>query len=98
MAAQATRFVSGFARYAWMVFAGLGAMFILLGIWPALFASHGQSRQYFLSFLLINVLWVLLAVFGLRRGERWAWYAIALWPAWLIALSWSGGCGGAVCG
>jgi hypothetical protein len=61
MAAQATRVVSDVAHYAWMVFAGLGAVFILLGIWPGLFESHGQTRQYFLSFLLINILWVLLA-------------------------------------
>jgi hypothetical protein len=88
--------VSGFARYAWLVFAGLGVLFILLGIWPALFGS-GPGRQFFISFILIHVFWILLAVYPLRHGERWAWYAMALWPLWLIALSWSGGCGRPIC-
>jgi len=22
---------------------------------------------------------------GLRRGQRWAWYAMALWPVWIGA-------------
>jgi hypothetical protein len=86
MATQTTRVVSGFARNAWTVFAGLGGLFILLGIWPTLYGGTAFVRQYFLNFMMINVLWVLLAVFGLRRGERWAWYAMALWPLWLIAL------------
>jgi hypothetical protein len=83
MATPTLRVLSGFARYAWTVFAGLGALFILLGIWPAIFSS-GVTRGYFLNFILINIFWVLLAVFGLRRGERWAWYATALWPLWLM--------------
>jgi hypothetical protein len=89
MAVQMTRALSGFARYAWTMFAGLGALFIILAIWPVLY-STGLSRGYFLNFILIHVLWVLLAVFGLRRGERWAWYAIALWPLWLILSAYYG--------
>jgi hypothetical protein len=83
MAVQMTRALSGFARYAWIVFAGMAALFILLAIWPALF-STGLTRGYFLNFILIHVFFGLLAVFGLRRGERWALYAMALWPLWLI--------------
>lgn len=89
MATQTTGVVSGFAHYAWTVFAGLGLLFILLGIWPALF-STGLARGYFLNFVLIHIFWVLLAVFGLRRGERWAWYAMALWPLWLILSAYYG--------
>ena len=92
MAVQMTRVLSGFARYAWTVFAGLGGLMVLLALWPAIFMA-GFTRQYFLAFILIHVLWILLAVFGLRRGERWAWYAMALWPLWLIVESWSSGCG-----
>lgn len=98
MAVQMTRAMSGFARHAWIVFVALGAFFILSAAWPATTSSTGVGRQYFLDFILIHVLFILIAVFGLRRGERWAWYAMALWPLWLIALSWSGGCGRAVCG
>lgn len=83
MATQTTRVASGLARHAWMVLAGLGVLFILLGIWPTVF-STGLARGYFLNFILIHVFFVLLAVFGLRRGERWAWYAMAIWPLWLI--------------
>ena len=89
MAAQATRVLSGFARYAWMVFVGLGALFILLDIWPVIFTT-GKARQFFIDFMLIHVFWILLAVFGLRRGERWAWYAMALWPLWIIFSSYYG--------
>jgi hypothetical protein len=97
MATQTTRVMSGLARHAWIVFAGVGVLMILLGLWPAIFGPPGIERQYALDFILIHVFWILFAVFGLRRGERWAWYAIALWPLWLIAESWSSGCGSFVC-
>jgi hypothetical protein len=38
-----------------------------------------------LNELLIGLFGVAIAVYGLRRGERWAWYAMLLWPLWLIA-------------
>jgi hypothetical protein len=98
MAVQLTRAMSGFARYAWTVFAGLGGLLILGPIWPAIFDPPSLNRQYNVDLILIQVCWVLLAVYPLRRAERWAWYAMALWPLWLIADAWFGGCGRAICG
>ena len=29
----------------------------------------------------------MIAVIPLRRRQRWAWYAMALWPVWIVAQS-----------
>ena len=84
MATQSIRAVSGFARHAWTVIAGLGALAVLLSLGAFLWGGTGE-RQTALGLILIHLLVVLIAVFGLRRGERWAWFALMLWPLWLIA-------------
>jgi hypothetical protein len=88
MATQSTRVVSGSARYAWTAFVGLGALMILLGVGDMFSAATSPSRENSLNELLIGLFGVAIAVYGLRRGERWAWYAMLLWPLWLIAQSW----------
>ena len=48
-------------------------------------ADTSPARENSLNELLIGLFGVAIAVHGLRRGERWAWYAMLLWPLWLIA-------------
>jgi hypothetical protein len=79
---------SGFVRYAWTVFVGLGALLVLLGVGDLIQNGTSLFREDSLNELLIGLFGVAIAVYGLRRGERWAWYAMLLWPVWLIAQSW----------
>lgn len=75
---------SRLVRYAWTVFVGLGALMILNGVGD-LFGAGSLNRENSLNELLIGLFGVVIAVYGLRRGERWAWYAMLLWPLWTIA-------------
>lgn len=98
MATAATRVRTGFGSYAWIVFVFLGLLLILLGV----FDLFGHSTmgvwtwsqetslklENSLNELLIGVFGVAIAVYGLRRGERWAWYAMLLWPVWTVAQNW----------
>jgi hypothetical protein len=46
----------------------------------------GQVRLGGAELLLIGLLSLAITVFGLRRGQRWAWVTMWLWPAWLVLL------------
>jgi hypothetical protein len=44
------------------------------------------------TLLSLGLLSALVCLTGLRRGERWAWYAMWIWPLWLalaVYLTWS---------
>jgi hypothetical protein len=43
----------------------------------------GQVRGGGAQLLLIGLLTLAITMFGLRRGQRWAWLTMWLWPAWL---------------
>jgi hypothetical protein len=98
MATETTRARSGFGSYAWTVFVGMGVLLMLSGL-VGLFGhpSHGVwvwsletslKRENSLNELLIGLFGVVIAVNGLRHGERWAWFAMLLWPVWIIAQNW----------
>ena len=36
--------------------------------------------------LVLGLLSLAVSLTGLRRGERWAWYAMWLWPLWLVSI------------
>jgi hypothetical protein len=88
MATDVNRVRAGFGSFAWIVFAGLGALLILLGAGDLIGRGTSLLRENSLNELLIGLFGVAIAVFGLRRGDRWAWYAMLLWPVWLMAQSW----------
>jgi hypothetical protein len=88
MATAVTRVRSGFERYAWTVFVLLGALLLLLGVGDLSGANTSLQRENALNEMLIGLFGVAIAVYGLRRGERWAWYAAWLWPLYLLAQSW----------
>lgn len=100
MTTGTTRAQSGFVRHAWTIFVGLGALMILNGVGdmfagPLILNGVGDlsdvreltnlNHENSLNELLIGLFGVAIAVYGLRRGERWAWYAMLLWPLWTIA-------------
>jgi hypothetical protein len=37
------------------------------------------------DFAFIAILSIIICLNGFRRGERWAWYAMWMWPLWLAA-------------
>ena len=88
MATETTRVRSGFERYAWTVFVILGAFLTLLGVADLSGGGTSLNVENSLNELLIGLFGVAIAVYGLRRGERWAWYAMLLWPVWIVAQSW----------
>ena len=45
-----------------------------------------QVRSGGALLLFVGLLSLAVAIYGLRRGERWAWLTMWLWPAWLVLL------------
>lgn len=45
-----------------------------------------QVRSGGALLLFIGLLNLAIALYGLRRGERWAWFTMWLWPGWLVLL------------
>ncbi|GAC1475131.1 MAG: hypothetical protein PVS2B1_18050 [Candidatus Dormibacteraceae bacterium] len=88
MATEGMRVRSGFERYAWTVFVAMGALLVLLGVGDMFGADTSLKRENSLNEVLIGLFGVAIAVYGVRRGERWAWYAMLLWVLWSIAQSW----------
>lgn len=43
-----------------------------------------QVRIGGVELLLVGALTLAIAIYGLRRGQRWAWLTMWLWPAWLV--------------
>ena len=76
---------SWFERYSWTVFVFFSAVLLLFGATDLPGASTPTSRENAINELFIGFLSVAIAVMGLRRRQRWAWYAMALWPVWIVA-------------
>lgn len=76
---------SWFERYAWTVFVFLSAVLLLFGAGDLQGATNSTVRENAINELFIGCLSALVAVMGLRRRQRWAWYAMALWPLWIGA-------------
>jgi len=76
---------SWFERYSWTVFVFFSAILVLFGATDLPGASTSTSRENAINELFVGFLSVAIAVMGLRRRQRWAWYAMALWPLWIGA-------------
>ena len=87
MATTDKREQSWLERYSWTVFVFLSAVLLLFGATDLPGAASSAARENALNELFIGGLSAAVAVMGLRRRERWAWYAMALWPLWIVAQS-----------
>jgi len=65
----------------------LSAVLLLFGATDLPGAASSTARENALNELFVGGLSAAVAVMGLRRRERWAWYAMALWPLWIVAQS-----------
>ncbi len=74
-----------FERYSWTVFVFLSAILLLFGVSDLPGATTSSERENAINELFIGSLSAAIAVMGLRRRQRWAWYAMALWPLWIAA-------------
>jgi len=74
-----------FERYSWTVFVFFSAILVLFGATDLPGAPTSTSRENAINELFIGFLSAAIAVMGLRRRQRWAWYAMALWPIWIGA-------------
>lgn len=45
-----------------------------------------QVRAGGVNLLLMGLFSMAVALTGFRRGERWAWYTLWLWPFWLVLI------------
>jgi hypothetical protein len=81
------RHESWFERYAWTVFVFLSAVLVLFGATDLPGATSSTAQENAFNELFIGCLSAPVAVMGLRRRQRWAWYAMALWPLWIVAQS-----------
>ena len=90
---------SALEHYAWTVFVALGLILFLFGV-SDLFGDssmsvkgvlreiHDLNRENSFDEMQSGLFLVLVAVFGLRRGDRWAWYAMWLLPIRVVAEIW----------
>ncbi|HSJ27601.1 MAG TPA: hypothetical protein VLB67_05275 [Acidimicrobiia bacterium] len=46
-----------------------------------------QVRAGGLQLIVISILWAVLILVPLRRGEKWAWYTLWTFPIWGLAVS-----------
>jgi len=76
---------SWFERYSWTVFVFFSAILVLFGATDLPVASTSTSRENAINELFIGFFTAAIAVMGLRLRQRWAWYAMALWPVWIGA-------------
>ena len=74
-----------FERYAWTVFLFISAILVLFGVSDLPGATGSLARENATNEPFIGLLSGIIAVMGLRRRQRWAWYAMALWPFWIAA-------------
>lgn len=78
---------SSFERYSWTVFVFLSAILLLFGVSDLPGATSSTARENAINEFFIGCLSAAIAVLALRRRQRWAWYAMALWPVWIVAQS-----------
>jgi hypothetical protein len=72
-------------RHSWTVFAFLSVVLLLFGISDLPSATSSIARENAINELFIGCLSAVIAVIGLRRAQRWAWFAMGLWPVWIAA-------------
>jgi hypothetical protein len=76
---------SSLERYAWTGFVALGAFVVLIGVSDLTSSgSNSTLQENAVNELFIGLLSIVVAIGGLRCGERWAWYAMSLWPVWIV--------------
>jgi hypothetical protein len=72
-------------RYAWVVFILFAAMATLFGVFPGTWfddtATDDQKMLVSTYAALAVVLTVAVVLGPFRRGERWAWAVLWVWPA-----------------
>ncbi len=85
--ATAHRTTKWFERYSWTVFVFLSAVLLLFGVSDLPDAASSAERENAINERFIGCLTLVVAILGLRRRQRWAWYALALWPVWVGAQS-----------
>lgn len=85
MATAAVSTESWFERHSWTVFVFLSAVLLLFGVSDLPGATTSAARENAINELFIGGLSAAVAVMGLRRRQRWAWYTMALWPVWIAA-------------
>jgi hypothetical protein len=78
---------SWFERYSWTVFVFLSAILLLFGVSDLPGATSSTAQENAINEFFIGCLGAAIAVMALRRRQRWAWYAMALWPVWIVAQS-----------
>ena len=85
VAADNASTASWLERYAWTVFLFLSAILLLFGVSDLPGATSSTELENAINELFIGCLAAAIAFMGLRRRQRWAWYAMALWPLWIAA-------------
>lgn len=76
---------SWFERHSWTVFVFFSAILLLFGASDLPGATTSTARENAINELFIGCLSAAITVMGLRRHQRWAWYAMALWPVQIAA-------------
>jgi hypothetical protein len=72
-------------RHAWKLFFALGVLGIVAGLSDISIAVTLASRQLAIAVTVLGLLLALISATALRGGQRWAWFTMWIWPAYLLA-------------
>jgi len=81
MAYQEWRIDRTVARYAWVVFVVISVIGIYFGASDLTELTSYDAQAAARNGLATALLTLAISVTALRRGERWAWIAMLVWPA-----------------
>jgi len=80
--------MTGLRKHAWIVFVGFALLGTVFGVFPGgWFEEDVDTEATLLTAtygLVAVVLTVAVARNAFRRGERWAWLALWVWPVFFI--------------
>jgi len=80
--------MTGFKKNAWIVFVAFALLGTVFGVFPGGWFEEDVDRDATLlttTYALVAVvLTVAVAATAFRRGERWAWLALWVWPAFFV--------------
>ncbi len=72
-------------RHAWKLFFALGLLGIVAGLSDISIAVTLASRQLAIAVTVMGLLLAVISATALRGGQRWAWFTMWIWPAYLLA-------------
>lgn len=74
-------------RWVWLLFLAIGILYVWFGWTDIDEATTPEESVAAMSLLVIGVMTVAISAVPLRRGDRWAWITMLIWPIFGISFA-----------